>query len=172
MICILVNYYLLRKDRVSKLLKKGRLITSQSILFGVAFVAGAICIFANSMTSHNAAVNFIPSLAVFIDWMHLMAVSLWIGGLFYISVVMLHSLKNSETLQRPPQLFSINEKKMQQQELQHYTRANTMTLVNNVSPTTYYLALLLPRFSLIATISLRSYRYKRNLYGLDSTSLI
>ena len=70
MICILVNYYLLRKDRVGKTFKKSRLPTSQSILFGVAFVAGAVSIFANSMTSHNAAVNFIPSLAVFMDWLH------------------------------------------------------------------------------------------------------
>ena len=152
MICILVNYYLLRKHGASNLLKKNRSITSQSILFGVAFVAGAICIFANSMTSHNAAVNFIPSLAVFIDWMHLMAVSLWIGGLFYISVVLLHSLSTSERLQRPPQLFSINEKKMEQ-ELQ-VARAKTQDSTIKISPTTYYLALLLPRFSLIATISL------------------
>ena len=152
MICILANYYLLRKHGTSNLLKKNRSITSQSILFGTAFVAGAICIFGNSMTSHNAAVNFIPSLAVFIDWMHLMAVSLWIGGLFYISVVLLHSLSTSERLQRPPQLFSINEKNMQQ-ELQA-ARAKTQDSTIKISPTTYYLALLLPRFSLIATLSL------------------
>jgi copper transport protein len=152
MICILVNYYLLRMDRVGKTFKKSTLPTSQSILFGAAFVAGAVSIFANSMTSHNAAVNFIPSLAVFIDWMHLMAVSLWVGGLFYISVVLLHSLKKSETLQRPPQLFSTYEKKMKH-ELQ-VDRAKTQDSRNKISPTTYYLALLLPRFSLIATISL------------------
>jgi putative copper export protein len=121
-------------------------------LFGVGFVAGAICIFGNSMTSHNSAVNFIPSVAVFIDWMHLMAVSLWIGGLFYISVVLLHSLKTSERLQQPPQLFSLNEKNMQQ-ELQ-VCRDKTQDSAFKITPTTYYLALLLPRFSLIATISL------------------
>jgi uncharacterized membrane protein len=82
-----------------------------------------------------------------------MAVSLWIGGLFYISVVLLHSLSTSERLQRPPQqLFSIDEKNMQQ-ELQ-VARANTKDSTIKISPTTYYLALLLPRFSLIATISL------------------
>ena len=98
------------------------------------------------MTSHNAAVNFIPSLAVFMDWLHLMAVSLWIGGLFYISVVLLHSLKGSETLQRPPQLFSTYEKKMQH-ELQ-VDRAKTQDSRNKISPTTYYLALVEnPRWS-------------------------
>jgi putative copper export protein len=152
MICILANYYLLRKHGASNLLKKNRSLTSQSLLFGVGFVAGAICIFGNSMTSHNSAVNFIPSVAVFIDWMHLMAVSLWIGGLFYISVVLLHSLKTSERLQQPPQLFSLNEKNMQL-ELQ-VSRDKTQDSAFKITPTTYYLALLLPRFSLIATISL------------------
>ncbi|HEY7082747.1 MAG TPA: CopD family protein [Nitrososphaeraceae archaeon] len=158
MICILVNYYLLHKYGAFKSLKKNsRSITSQSILFGIAFAAGAVCIFANSMTSHNAAVNFIPSLAVFIDWMHLMAVSLWIGGLFYISVVLLYSLRNSDTLQQPlPQLLATFEKKMQQQrEVQVDTpQTNDASGRNKISATTYYLALLLPRFSLIATISL------------------
>lgn len=151
MICILANYYLVCRHRVNKPLKN-RSISSQSILFGIAFVAGAICIFGNSMTSHNAAVNFIPSLVVFLDWMHLMAVSLWVGGLFYISVVLLHSLKTSERLQQPHKLSSINEKKMQQ-ELQ-VDRPRTQDSGNNISATTYYLALLLPRFSLIATLSL------------------
>jgi len=81
-----------------------------------------------------------------------MAVSLWIGGLFYISVVLLHSLKASERLQRPLQLFSTNEKNMQQKL--EVGRAKTQDSAIKISPTTYYLALLLPRFSLIATISL------------------
>jgi putative copper export protein/methionine-rich copper-binding protein CopC len=157
MICILANYSLLRKNSVQKSLKKSssRSITSQSIIFGIAFLAGAVCIFTNSMTSHNAAVNFIPSLAVFIDWVHLMAVSLWIGGLFYISVVLLHSLKNSATLQRPPPLLlpAYKEEKNIDQELQA-DKARIKDSRNTVSTTTYYLALLLPRFSLIATISL------------------
>jgi putative copper export protein len=162
MICILVNYYLIRKYKAFKPLKKSsnisRSITSQSILFGIAFAAGAVCIFANSITSHNAAVHFVPYLAVFIDWMHLMAVSLWIGGLFYISVVLLHSLRNSDTLQQPlPQLLATYEKKMeqQQQKLQvDIAKTNNESSRNKISATTYYLALLLPRFSLIATISL------------------
>ncbi|HEY7110018.1 MAG TPA: CopD family protein [Nitrososphaeraceae archaeon] len=157
MICILANYSLLRKYSVQKSLKKSsnRSITFQSILFGVAFAAGAVCIFANSMTSHNAAVNFIPSLAVFIDWIHLMAVSLWIGGLFYISVVLLHSLRNSATLQRPPpQLLPEYKEKYINQELQADRTRIQDSRNNTISTTTYYLALLLPRFSLIATISL------------------
>ncbi|HEY7078115.1 MAG TPA: CopD family protein, partial [Nitrososphaeraceae archaeon] len=162
MICILVNYYLIHKYKAFKPLKKNNnsRSTFQSILFGIAFAAGSVCIFANSMTSHNAAVHFIPSLAVFVDWMHLMAVSLWIGGLFYISVVLLHSLRNSDTLQQPSsQLFSIYEKKMQHQQQQELQEEDTPNMNNEsgrnkISATTYYLALLLPRFSLIATISL------------------
>ena len=54
----------------------------------IALVAGAIGIFANSITSHNSAVTFMPNLAISLDWLHFMAVSVWLGGLFYISTVL------------------------------------------------------------------------------------
>ena len=60
----------------------------------IALGAGAVGIFANSMTSHNSAVDFLPDLAISLDWMHFMAVSIWLGGLFYISTVLLNLAKN------------------------------------------------------------------------------
>jgi putative copper export protein/methionine-rich copper-binding protein CopC len=120
------------------------------LLLSISFIAGSISIFANSLTSHNAAVEFFPTIAVFLDWIHFMGVSLWIGGLFYISAVLLTTIKertknrDQETINEsievgkktviPNKTFSVNIKKR---------------FIFN-----YYLALLLPRFSLIATLSL------------------
>ena len=67
--------------------------TSSAILL-VILAAGAASIFSNSMLSHNSAVTFLPSVAVFADWLHFMAVSAWVGGLFYFSAVLLFSIKN------------------------------------------------------------------------------
>jgi copper transport protein len=49
-------------------------------------ILGSINIFSNSIQSHNAAVNFFPYLAIFVDWLHFMMVSIWVGGLFYLSL--------------------------------------------------------------------------------------
>ena len=36
-----------------------------------------------------------PSIAISLDWIHFMAVSVWVGGLFYISTVLLTLWKSS-----------------------------------------------------------------------------
>ncbi len=69
--------------------------SSSAILLAV-LAAGAASIFSNSMLSHNSAASFLPSVAVFADWLHFMAVSAWIGGLFYLSAVLLLSIKNEK----------------------------------------------------------------------------
>jgi copper transport protein len=94
---------------------------SSAILLGI-LVAGAASIFSNSMLSHNSAATFLPSVAVFADWLHFMAVSAWVGGLFYFSAVLLFAIKS-------------NERKAWES-------------------TAYHLSIILPRFSLIATVSL------------------
>lgn len=48
------------------------------------------------MLSHNSAATFLPSVAVFADWLHFMEVSAWVGGLFYFSAVLLLSIKNEK----------------------------------------------------------------------------
>ncbi|MDQ4065994.1 MAG: CopD family protein, partial [Thermoproteota archaeon] len=44
--------------------------------------------------SHNSAATFLPSVAVFADWLHFMAVSAWVGGLFYFSALLLFAIKS------------------------------------------------------------------------------
>jgi copper transport protein len=120
------------------------------VLLSISFLAGSISIFANSLTSHNAAVEFFPTLAVFLDWIHFMGVSLWIGGLFYISAVLLTTIKE-RTKNRDQE--TINESI----EVEKKTIIPNKTFSLNVKKRfifNYYLALLLPRFSLIATLSL------------------
>jgi copper transport protein len=92
--------------------------SSSTILLAI-LVAGAASIFSNSMLSHNSAVTFLPSVAVFADWLHFMAVSAWVGGLFYFSAVLLFTVMREKSSRRA-----------------------------------YYLSLILPRFSLLATASL------------------
>ena len=100
-------------------------------------LAGAVSIFSNSMVSHNTALSFLPSLAISLDWFHFMAVSMWLGGLFYISSILLMTIK-----------LSIGKSR---------NIGGTVSRsfdVRTVHDTSYFLALLLPYFSLIATISL------------------
>jgi copper transport protein len=82
------------------LAKKGNLQTKSSLSILLAIlVAGAASIFSNSMLSHNSAVTFFPSVAVFVDWLHFMAVSSWVGGLFYFSAVVLLAIKSEKAEQ-------------------------------------------------------------------------
>ena len=67
--------------------------SSSAILLAI-LAAGAASIFSNSMLSHNSAATFLPSVAVFADWLHFMAVSAWVGGLFYFSAVLLFAIKS------------------------------------------------------------------------------
>ncbi|MGC2682217.1 MAG: CopD family protein [Candidatus Nitrosopolaris sp.] len=119
---------------------------STSLLY-VALIAGSIGIFSNSITSHNAGVHFLPSLSISLDWLHFMGVSIWIGGLFYISTVLLSAIRSrtvTHTIPSTTDNFTM-------------TGSSTDNLSNtdkNRSIFVYYLALLLPRFSLLATISL------------------
>ena len=128
--------------------------------------AGAIGIFANSITSHNSAVTFMPNLAISLDWLHFMAVSVWLGGLFYISTVLLTFAKNHIIVD------SIKIKRKSKDDLSNssdlfkkdaatsITSSNTNNNNNgnkdfsSKTKSDYFLALLLPKFSLLATISL------------------
>jgi uncharacterized membrane protein len=100
-------------------------------------LAGAVSIFSNSMVSHNTALSFFPSLAISVDWLHFMAVSIWLGGLFYISTVLLTTIRLIVSKNRNIG-GSVNES----------LKANIIRTTSSI------LALLLPYFSLIATISL------------------
>ena len=78
---------------LKKAVRKGRIL-SNGLLY-IIMLAGAVSIFSNSMVSHNTALSFLPSLAISLDWFHFMAVSIWLGGLFYISSILLMWMKLS-----------------------------------------------------------------------------
>lgn len=102
----------------------------------IIMVVGAISIFSNSMLGHNAALSFLPSLAIFLDWLHFVAVSIWVGGFFYISTILVYAIREAAASTRT---MHKDEKKDLQVTA---TRAS------------YSLTILLPHFSLIAVISL------------------
>ncbi len=116
-------------------------------LLYVALIAGSISIFSNSITSHNAGVSFLPSLGISLDWLHFMAVSIWIGGLFYTSTVLLSAIRSraeTHTISYAADNTTMTGSKS----------SNLSDKDKNRSIFVYYLALLLPRFSILATISL------------------
>lgn len=126
--------------------KKSKGNLSSSLLY-IALIAGSISIFSNSITSHNAGVHFLPSVSVSLDWIHFMAVSIWVGGLFYISTVLVTAIR-SRSSRSATTTSSNNTIKGESKEhpLSDHQKSQSIFL--------YYLALLLPRFSLLATISL------------------
>ncbi|WP_158435125.1 CopD family protein [Nitrososphaera viennensis] len=96
------------------MMKKGDKKPLLLLLLYAILAAGAVSLFSNSMLSHNSAAPFLPALATALDWAHFMAVSAWVGGLFYLALVFAPATRRS-----PRQL-----------------------------------ATALPRFSLVATVSL------------------
>jgi uncharacterized membrane protein len=90
------------------------------------------------MVSHNTALSFLPLLAVSLDWFHFMAVSIWLGGLFYITTILLMTIG----------LLIKNNGYIDDDDV---SRSPDINIVHDSS---YFLALLLPYFSLITTVSL------------------
>jgi copper transport protein len=139
-----VLYYILEKKKIKRTIekdehhtynkqKKKRNLSLPIALLYFIILIGAISVFSNSVVSHGAALSFLPSLAISIDWLHFMAVSIWVGGLFYISVILLVTIRSSRNVTE-----SVNQEKHETNKIRN----------------TYFLAVLLPYFSLIATISL------------------
>src|ERR687891_2152682 len=61
-------------------------VLSNGLLYTIV-LAGAVSIFSNSMVSHNTALSFLPSLAISLDWIHFMAVSIWVGRLILFAPI-------------------------------------------------------------------------------------
>ncbi|MGN6622725.1 MAG: copper resistance D family protein [Candidatus Nitrosocosmicus sp.] len=59
------------------------------IILSVMIIIASINLFSNSMVSHSNALKTFSVFAVPIDWLHFIAVSIWVGGLFYISLIIL-----------------------------------------------------------------------------------
>jgi copper transport protein len=179
-IAMSLGYYFLEKRTIKREIKGNyryhkitdnigakKKINYPAFLLYIALVAGAICIFANSMTSHSSAVTFLPSVAISLDWIHFMAVSVWVGGLFYISTVLLTLWKScipfdSFNLKKDPKdksgknLSNKSEQDMKSDDkfLYYDERIDSNKEFSLRSKGVYFIALLLPKFSLLATISL------------------
>ena len=138
-----ILYYILEKKKIKKTIEEDHYTYTNKqrkrnqhlpiVLLYIVISSGAISILSNSIVSHSAALSFLPSLAILIDWLHFMAVSIWVGGLFYISAILLVTIRSTTTNVTEP----INE-----------------PYETNKIRYTYFLAVLLPYFSLIATMSL------------------
>jgi copper transport protein len=63
------------------------------ILLLIVIALSSINLFSNSMVGHSNSLPSFSSFAVSMDWIHFMAVSIWIGGLFYLSLVLIKNLK-------------------------------------------------------------------------------
>ena len=101
----------------------------------VILICGSINIASNGIVSHNAAAEFLPWLAITADWFHVMAVSIWLGGLFYILLIFLRGIRTSSSaLAYGGELDTADEQ----------------IVVRN----SFSLALMLPYFSMIAVICL------------------
>ncbi len=66
---------------------------SDQIFLLIIIILSSVNLFSNSMVSHSNSLSSFSSFAVSIDWIHFMAVSIWIGGLFYLSSIVLRILK-------------------------------------------------------------------------------
>lgn len=59
----------------------------------VVMIISSINLFSNSMVSHSNSLSSFSTLAVSMDWIHFLAVSVWIGGLFYLSLIILRNIE-------------------------------------------------------------------------------
>ena len=129
-----IVYYILVKRNVNNKKKKiGRDSGSKisNIILLAILIPGSINILSNSIVSHNAAATFFPAIAISADWLHVMAVSIWLGGLFYISAILLYAIRISN-------------------DREYGTNTKEELIVRNC----YSLAVMLPYFSIIAIICL------------------
>jgi putative copper export protein/methionine-rich copper-binding protein CopC len=107
LIAVLALLYFVLAKRVDVQRKSFTSSSFSSAILLAILATGAASIFSNSMLSHNSAAIFLPSVAVFADWLHFMAVSAWVGGLFYFSAVLLLSIKSENESKSAAYILSI-----------------------------------------------------------------
>lgn len=81
------------------LLKRSRPRSVNMLLPLLNLLLGTALFIAITMSSHAAAVsnNLVPY-AIVVDWLHLLAAALWVGGMFYIATIYLPVLKKQGTV--------------------------------------------------------------------------
>ena len=90
------------------LLVKHRPRVVDRLLPSINLLLGAVLFIAISLSSHAAAVNqSIVVLAVLMDWLHLMAAALWVGGMMYIATTYLPVLTRKPMADRAKSLVTL-----------------------------------------------------------------
>jgi copper transport protein len=97
---LVFSHYIVKRNSIKKKTNGnstqqhgGKIFNTIAILLSLGIiVVSSINLFSNSMLSHSNSLSF---LAVSVDWIHFMSVSIWIGGLFYLSSIFLKSIKSS-----------------------------------------------------------------------------
>ena len=126
----------------------------------ILIVLSSINLFSNSMVSHSNSLSSISTFAVSVDWIHFMAVSIWIGGLFFLSLILLKSMKPVESNGNSNGAYKVSNV------------SNNIINIHNIS-------ISLMNFSYIAIIALcvigisglyLGYVHLQDLYSLFSTS--
>jgi copper transport protein len=78
------------------------------VLPSINLLLGATLLIAITLSSHAAAVNSsIVVLAVLMDWLHLLAASLWVGGMIYITTTYLPVLTRRSMTERAHSLITL-----------------------------------------------------------------
>jgi len=130
-----VFYMLSSRNWIARRINGNSVRKIKNIALSAILICGSINVISNGIVSHNAAVEFLPWLAITTDWFHVMAVSIWVGGLFYISLILLREISTSNSdLTYGKELATTDEQ----------------IIVRN----SFGLALMLPYFSMIAIICL------------------
>jgi len=62
------------------------------VLLGFLVVAISASVATNSIVSHSASIESVPQVAIISDFIHFAAVSIWVGGLVYLSYVFFPSI--------------------------------------------------------------------------------
>ena len=135
LILSIIYYILSRTILVTRRIDGNSIKRFKYIILCIILICGSINIISNAIVSHNAPAEFLPWLAISADWFHVMAVSIWVGGLFYISLILVRAVSTaSNNLEYGRELDSADEQ----------------IIVRN----SFSLALMLPYFSMIAVICL------------------
>jgi putative copper export protein len=144
-----ITHYALKKRATKKKIKGDNHVKNHSsktpspiilIPLVVIIIISSINLYSNIMISHSNALPFFSSLAISMDWIHFMAVSIWIGGLFFLSTILLKGLKSSLYNHRSGNANTNN----------NYNKDEMKNSIKN----TQHTLILLTYFSLIAIVSL------------------
>jgi copper transport protein len=96
MVFLMLIYYLRLKKIGSKAGINAKR-NNSDVLYFMLILCG-INLASNSILSHSAALLFLPSIAVIADYIHLFFVSCWIGGLFFLGLVLVWSIRKGKFL--------------------------------------------------------------------------